>query len=209
MSRILKRKKKIVALFLALVAIMLIGFGLHMNAIIVLAACLAVVVFFFINEYILRKIRKELEPFGVYSEIRNVDYLILGNPLQVADYVPVGSSYVEVCAPNRSYDSTWQLLRHTHSILKDGGTVLMAVDRNRKGFSVFDIPFLHPITIKKYHIERLKKMSHFPIIFALSASIRLAFGRGYSSYNVSQNIPDKLKEFCDARNYKLIFLEKI
>ena len=149
-----------------------------------------------------------LEPFGTYSDVRNVDYLVIGDYCNIRDYVPEGYSYVQITAPNRGYNSAFQILRHTHSILKEeGGTVVMSIGNSRKAFTLFDTQFLHPITIKKYKLEGLCKRSRFPLMFEPIASLRFLWG-GYSAYRFSQDIPVELNVFCKERSYKLIYLEK-
>ena len=61
----------------------------------------------------------QIQPFGAYSEIRNVDVLIIGDMINPCIVVKDGQSYVQIKAPFRNLESCYELVRHTHSILND------------------------------------------------------------------------------------------
>lgn len=212
MSGILRSKKKLTVLIAFIVACLCVA---------ALGACLKLGLVYYVVVYFLmfavaaltfavwRKMKGMSAPFGTFSNIRNVDYLIIGDFCKAKDYVPEGSSYVQVAAPGRGLNSSYQILRHTHSILKEeGGNVVIAIGKSKKDFMIFDMPFLHPITIKKYHLERLRKMSKLTFIFSPIDSIRFLLGGGYSTYVPVQKVDSELASFCAERDYSLICLEK-
>lgn len=209
MSRILKNKKKVAIYAIGLTLSILLMSVLHFRWYMMLMLGILYFLLVFLNEGVCRKMYYMHKPFEVYSEIRNVDYLLIGDFCNADNYVPKESTYVQISAPNRGFNSSYQILRHTHSILKEkGGTVIMAIGNNKKNFMIFDIPFLHNITIKKYNLEGLRVMSRFPFFFAPIDSLRFLWG-GVSKYAPTQNTDEELSRFCKERDYKIIYLEKV
>lgn len=209
LKKLLRKKKKVAAFGALVLLIILAGCALNIKWYGISVACILYFAAASLNELVRKKAERMSKPFGVYSAIRNVDYLVIGGCCNAKDYVPAECSYVQIAAPGRGYHSSFQILRHTHSILKEeGGTIIIAIGKSRNVFTVFDIPFLHPVTIKKYRLERLCRRSKFPLIFAPIASVKFMFGRG-SMYQLLQDVPDELKTFCDERNHKLLCLKEI
>lgn len=210
MSRILKHKKKFFIYLLGLVVCMILLEILIRSIPITLCGCALYLMAAVLNELICRKINRQREPFGINSSIRNVDYLIIGDYCDIEHYVPEGMSHLALFAPGRSYEASFQLLRHTHSILKEeGGTVIMTIGKGKKPFTVFDIPLFHEITIRKYGLQRLQKMSRFPLIAEPLNSLKFLGGGYKNAYISSVDVPSELRTFCDERNYRLIFLKKV
>lgn len=212
MSGVLRSKKKIAVLISFIVACL---------CVVMLGVCLKLGLVFYIVVYFLmfsvaaltfavwRKMKGMSAPFGTFSNIRNVDYLIIGDFCNAEDYVPKGSSFVQVAAPGRGLNSSYQILRHTHSILKEnGGNVVIVLGKSKKEFTIFDMPFLHPITIKKYHLELLKMKSKLTFIFAPLDSVRFLLG-SVSKYSLVQSADAELASFCAERGYSLTCIEKI
>ena len=160
------------------------------------------------------KVRKQKYPFGSYSEIRNVDCLVIGDMISASSVVPSGCNYIQMSAPGRSLKSSFEILKHTSSILKeDGGVVYLIVDiKNRNnGFSVFDIPFFHPVTIRKYNLYDLEKKARYRILFAPIKSMRYVLGVTKNVKNKENKAEDGLYtdigNFCRDRNMKLCVIE--
>ncbi len=212
MSGILKSRKKLAALLclgagaaaLAALGVVLHGGILYYAAVYglmlaVLALCYAV----------RRKMQKIAAPFGSFSPVRNVDYLVIGDCIDPAACVPQGATFVQVAAPDRSRNASYQILRHTHSILKEeGGNVVIAIGRGKADFTLFDMPFLHPITVKKYHLEGKQRMSRLAFLFAPIASIRFLVGRPHA-FRPAEDVDAQLAAFCQERGYTLTCLERI
>ncbi len=182
MSWILKRKKKIV--FCATVAVLFSAlccveyFVWHSSAL-VCATFISLISVALMNRAVLKKMHAAHAPFRPLSRIRNVDFLVIGTFIDARSFIPKGKSFVQIAAPGRGLFSAYQVLRHTHSILKEeGGTVMLAFEKGKDKFTVFDMPFLHPVTVKKYHLEGLKRESRFPMIFAPINSVRSLITRG-------------------------------
>ena len=211
MSRILRYRKKLLIYLLGMIICTVLLQILIKNVFVTVIGCGVFLGLTFLNELVCRKINLQREPFGINSTIRNVDYLIIGDYCEVKKYVPKGKSHIEFFAPGRSYPSAFQVLRHTHSILKEeGGTVIMTIGKGKKAYTVFDIALFHEITIKKYGLQLLKIMSRFPLFAEPLDSIRFLAGRGIqSTYIFWEDVPSELRIFCDERNYKLILLKKV
>jgi hypothetical protein len=179
------------------------------------AACMAFLFLMVIYNNILQnKIRKQKKPFGPYSEIRNVDCLVIGDMISASSVVPSGCKYIQISAPGRSLKSSFEILKHTSSILKeDGGEVYLIVDIKNKnnGFSVFDIPFFHSVTIRKYNLYNLEKKTRYRILFAPIKSLRYVLGVTKNVKNKENKAEDGLyadiRNFCRVRNIKLCVIE--
>lgn len=208
MSWFLKNKKKSLFYVAVITVIILLTIIFKIEWYIITSICIFVCFLFLLNECVFNKINKYHIPFLPNSEIRNVDYLVIGEFIDVSKYVPEGCSHVRISAPSRSYNSSWQILRHTHSILKEnGGTVIISAGKSKRDFTIFDVPFLHRITIKKFHLEYLAKLSKFPIFISPIDSLFFLLNNNKSSgkYDVIYP-PEELSDFCRERNYSLIYL---
>lgn len=211
MSRILKHKKKLFVYLSSFMICMILMQVLTKSMLVIAIGCGAFLTIVLLNELICRKIDRQREPFGINSTIRNMDYLFIGDYCDIKKYVPKGMSHIEFFAPERSYQAAFQVLRHTHSILKEeGGTVVITIGKGKKSYTVFDIALFHEITIEKYSLQILKKMSRFPLIVEPLNSLKFLAGRGtHNVYISSEDVPLELKSFCAERGYRLIFLKKV
>ncbi len=215
MPWILSHKKKLVSLFLLFLVIGCFEYFVFQTFAIIFITWLFMLALLFLNWIVLKKMRDEKEPFGTFSQIRNVDFLLIGTLFDAKSFVPEGKSFVQISSPKRGLFSSYQILRHTHSILKEeGGTVVLAFERNRDNFSLFDMPFMHPVTIKKYGLESLKRKSRFPLLFAPVKSLFLIIGGGGGKNSFIQFTDEKNQVysdtavFCKERGYQLIALVK-
>ena len=211
MSRILKHKRKFFIYLSGLVVCMILLKVLTRSIPITFFGFVLYLMATGLNELVCRKINRQRDLFGINSSIRNADYLIIGDYCDTKAYVPEGMTHIELFAPGRSYEAAFQILRHTHSILKEeGGTVIITIGKGQKSYTVFDIVFFHEITIKKYGLQRLKKISHFPLIAEPINSLKFLVERDKkNTYISTEDAPSELRSFCDERNYRLIFLKKV
>lgn len=151
----------------------------------------------------------ELKPFGTYSMVRNVDLLIIGDLFDPSDILRNGQSYVQIAAPGRTMEAAFELLRHTHSILNDEtgkSEIVLAICRknlNKCNFSVWDVPFFHRITVERYRLQILRRMSKVPIIIDLCGTIRLFLGKKSKSYIEESCGRQDVEAFCRERGYNL------
>lgn len=205
MSGILKKVGKRKAACAAVLTVGALCFfaGLYVVGALVIAAL-------WLNEAAVRRIRAQLEPFGARSRVRNVDYLLIGDMCRPEDIVPAGKSYVQIAAPGRSLAACYEILRHTHSILKeDGGCAVLAVqDKNsdKKSYSVFDVSFFHTVTVTKLCLERLSKWRSFPVLLAPWRTMRFLIGWKRDGWHRAA-CPDRgIERFCVERNIELRYM---
>ena len=213
MSRILNKickevaenkKKSIFAM--AIAVLMVISFFVQFYILSVLMAAGLVCVF--LNEAVVRRNRKQRQPFWSRSGIRNIDMLIIGEPCVITEYVRGGYSYVALTAPGRTLSSSYEILRHTFSILTENSpTVVITVKKKNieGGFSGFDIPIfkLSPITVKKLKLESLERKERFLLIFYPIRSIEKLLNIKKKFSEPMINIPQEILDFCEERNLNL------
>lgn len=173
MSRILKKLKQPKQFFLlSFIAIEFICFLLGFYI-----ACVIIFVFCIMNLIIVSKMRKECAPFNAMSKIRNVDYLVIGDQCKIKEIVPIGKTYVQIAAPGRSFTSSFEILRHTFSILKDNGGVVVIVGKkkSKEKYTIFDLPYFHQVTLKRLGLQRKRILTYIPIIISPIKSIKILF----------------------------------
>lgn len=178
----------------------------------VIAICIAFLIAFLIcNDMIKKKQNKQRIAFGIYSDIRNVDCLVIGDIVNLTNIIPIGRSFIQITAVGRSLEASYEILKHTSSILREnGGEVYLVTDENiqREKFSVFDIQWLHPITILKYNLFHLERKTRFPLFFAPVKSLRFLLNIYKSGQILESQLPDdnlftEIAGFCQARDFKL------
>lgn len=177
---------------------------------IMIIAILLLVLLFFINRSAVKKILLQKKPFENGGNIRNVDYLIIGDMIEPTSVIPANKSFVQIKAPNRSLKASFEILKHTSSILdEDNGNVIIAVKNieTENPFSVFDIPFFYYLTIKKFGIEKKLKFSHFPLIVKPFLTIKLIFNICKKNWNESRCPDEEILLFCLERNINLKYYE--
>lgn len=165
-----------------------------------------------INVAVLKKMYKQKMPFEPTSKIRNIDYLVIGDMCRTEHIVPAGKTCLQIMAPSRSLYASYEIMRHTFSILRDfeGGGILVLAVRDKyaekHNFSLFDIPFLHPVTIRKLGLARLARQTRLPLLFAPVRSLRFLLNLRRRTY-IHGPCPDRaISEFCKERNIELIYL---
>lgn len=170
MSGILKHKK--LCIIVAIIVVLEV-FVLFWVKKISLAAGLLVLEFLFLVlffwDYKVHRIMcSQMKPFKAGNKIRNVDCIIIGELCKPEAVMPENAkTFVQIKDPGISENGSFEILRRTHSILKDQGTVIIALEKKnleKQSIGISDTYFLHDITIKEYGIEnkaRLKKLLFF------------------------------------------------
>ena len=197
--------KKKAALALA-VMMMLAALPMCMGNVFTLSLWVAAAAMMLINFLAVIKNRRQAAPFNPKSEIRNVHTLIIGDMID-PEITGTTGDFVQIFAPGRSLQSCIEILRHTHSILddkKDDSCVIFAVKKgNDYGFSVWDIPFFHTITIRKYGLGKLNRLRRFPALICPIIAILMTLGIKRRDYRESFALTDEALKFCRERGYKL------
>ena len=164
-----------------------------------------------INVAVLKKMYEQKMPFEPTSKIRNIDYLVIGDMCRTEHIVPAGKTCLQIMAPSRSLYASYEFMRHTFSILQNsGGGILVLAVRDKyaekQNFSLFDIPFLHPVTIRRLGLARLARQTRLPLLFAPVRSLRFLLNLRRRTY-IHGPCPDRaISEFCKERNIELIYL---
>lgn len=172
------------------------------------ALCFAALIFGAVNIAVWMKSRDGIQYFSPSSKVRNIDCLLIGDMCCPDDIIPENKSYIYISAPGRSLKSSFEILRHTFSILKeDGGEAVIAIQKGNmeKDISLFDIPFfeLSPVSIKRLHLEGLKRKKVLPLLFAPVKSLQILLGKKYKSIREIRLVPPEIEDFCKERNISL------
>jgi hypothetical protein len=203
-----KKRAVCLMLFLAAIAIFVFLFPKLMWLAIIVTLLSGVI--YFLNCYVVRKIQLQKAPFQINGSIRNVDYLLIGDMIDSEKVIPQGKSSVQIKAPNRSLFGAFEILKHTSSILdEDNGNVIIAVKNSelKNQFSVFDIPFLYNLTIKKYGIEKYTKLAKVPFLINPFLSIKLLLNICTKNWEEKECPDADIISFCDERNIHLMYFE--
>ncbi len=203
-------KKRIICIIVILAVIIICILFIPRIAPFILVLLLIALVFYYVNHCAVRIINSQKAPFQNYGKIRNVDYLIIGDMIDLNSIVPSDKKYVQIKAPNRGLNASFEILKHTSSILdEDNGNVIFAVKRTQceNKFSVFDVPFLHTLTIKKYGIEKLALLSKFPFFVKPFSTLTLLFNVFNKNWKEIKCPNKEIIRFCDERSFKLKYYE--
>ena len=170
---------------------------------------LTVFIFIYCNSKVINIIKCQYKDFSSTSKVRNIDCMVIGDMINPFFLVKEGVSFIQIYAPGRGFLSDYEIIRHTHSILKDGGVIYIPykMKYTNNGLSIFDYPILHPITIEKYKIGQKNKQSKYPIIYHLISSIKILFQIQAKRGFLRENIDERIDKFCSERGYKVIYVE--
>ncbi len=190
-----KKAAAAVLLILLIIAVLLF-FRMFVLAAITIAAVI-------VNEFTVRKMNKQKDPFWKYSKIRNVDFLVIGdiNPKAVQSLSESGRT-ISIFLPGCTLAGAYEVLRHTFSILKEsGGTAVLVVRKKnveRIGYSPFEISFFHPVTVNRLGLIQAKYALKLPILFAPIKSLLFLSGlKGVK--NASEHCNKEISGFCAER----------
>lgn len=203
-------KKKLLCIVMALCGAIGCGGLFPQYLPVMIIAVLLLILFFILNRSAVRKLLRQKKPFEIGGKIRNVDYLIIGDFIDPASVVPTDKTYVQIKAPNRSLTASFEILRHTSSILdEDHGNVIIAVKNinKKKPYSVFDIPFLYDLTMKKLGLGKMNQFANFPLLVNPLSTIKFILNYQIRNWKES-SCPDKeIDLFCEERNINLKYFE--
>lgn len=199
-------KLHIVCVILLLVAMLLFAMKMYTVSAMLILGIMYIYFTIFIYKVTLRKSEMQNMVFSPQSKVRNVQYLIIGDMYKAEE----NGESVQIFAPERGLEACYEILKSTHSILKDnGGIVVIALKKRnvkKRGYSIFDMPFFHHITLERMRLEgsipkqSIKHVMLHPIIYLIFAlDIKC---KGYKERNISEDV---ISKFCDDRGYKLIF----
>ena len=144
------------------------------------------------------------------SSPRNFDYLVIGDSCNTEDLVPKNSRSICFLAPARTTEASFLIFKHVFSLLKEnGGHVVFVVKRKNifsKGITLFDVPFLHPVTIQRLALRSLLKKSRFPLIFSPLLSVKFLLGARQKRKLCREAFPlTEIEAFCKERKISADF----
>lgn len=172
---------------------------------------LLLVILYFLNWKVRRKneaIRSVLSLSP--SSPRNFDYLVVGDFCNTEDLVPKNARSICFLAPERTTEASFIIFKHIFSLLKEnGGHVFFVVNRKNvfsKKITVFDVPFLHPVTIQRLGLRPLLKKSRFPLIFCPLLTAKFLLRARHNMKLCREAFPQtEIEEFCKVRKITAVF----
>ena len=189
MSGVLKKHKKlfIVGILILILECLMAAVGFFWP--IFMIADIIGCCFLCVDYKVYKMFYSQMKPFEQRSIVRNVDYLVIGEP--GINIVPDGSSSVAIKVPNVSEEGAYQILRRTHSILKQNGNVIIMLDKKnvgKKNVGLIETIFLHPLTIQELNLDKLQKLKRLVLFFKPKESCRLLLGLKHENF-----VPQKIR----------------
>lgn len=161
-----------------------------------------------IEKRVIRKLKDSASVFTPQSEIRNVNRLVIGDQLKMDQLA--GDETIYICAPQRTLTSSFMILKHTHSILRDDGMGEVCIVVRRKNlrkaeYSVFDTAYFYYTTIKMYKLQALQEKARHPFLNQPIRSLQFLLNLRCTKAIETDVLDEEIKEFCEERGYKLRF----
>lgn len=158
------------------------------------------------NSFVRKKIY-EKNP-GTFSESRrNFDVLIIGEMFNVKEIISNDKTYLQFDAPNRTLFASFLILQGKFSWLCEGRGKCIIICRKcnekKKKVSMFDIPFLHSIIIKKYGLKRQQVELYYPLIFHPLQVLKYLLGMNNNMSFVEKCPLSEIEDFCAQRDIEL------
>ena len=158
------------------------------------------------NRYVQNKI-KDKNPKTFTEKRRNFDVLVIGEKYDVTGIIPEGKTFLQFDAPNRTLFASFLILQGKFSWLKEdwGKCVIISRKDNerKRDISMFDIPFLHVITINKFKLHRQQTELKYPLLFHPLQVMAFFFGRKYNTSSVEKCPLQEIEDFCAQRDIEL------
>lgn len=206
MLRLLKsHKETCLAALLCLATVISCILGVH--------ACIPIIIFLvalelFINE----RARGILDEQTSYAygkkQVRNVDYLIIGDMADTGDICDKGKKTVCIMAPSRSLEGSFWVLKRMFSLLdeRSGKAIIIVKEKNikKQGVTLFEYSFLSPVYRNILKVHYLGKRRKNPFLYSPIRSFELVCGIKHKS--VKTGCLDKsIEEFCRVRGIDIEF----
>ncbi|MBQ9204532.1 MAG: hypothetical protein IJ155_09855 [Prevotella sp.] len=158
------------------------------------------------NQYVQNKIKAK-NPNTFTEKHRNFDLLVIGEKYDVTSIIPEGKTFLQFDAPNRSLFASFLILQAKFSWLNEGKGKCIIICRKRneesRSVSIFDIPFLHVITINKYKLRRQQSELKSPLLSHPLQVMNFFFGRKYDNSSVERCPLKEIEDFCAQRDIEL------
>lgn len=203
MIKPLSQKKKFAILF-SLVLLLTI---ILVNQLEVYIAFLFIALFLIVNHIVYIKIAYNATHLFTTLD-RNYKYLVVGDWCNIEELVK-GDKFISFLSPEkRSPHTILELVRRLYSLLDEETGILIIVLNEeyslKKRFSVFDIPFLHEITLKANGIGWMKYAVRLPLLFSPCKSFMLFQDKKVCFKEIECPFPE-ITRFCNDRGIHLKF----
>ncbi len=211
MSRILKlfkKKKVLLEGIIGIAYLISLAYDLYKGSFFYSIIVLGILILSLLNLYVSKKIYYQAQPFSSRCTVRNVQYLLIGDLCQPDNFIPTGSTYIQIAAPGRSLKACYEILRHTFSILDEGNAHVIFVIRKKyfsKKYTLFDYPLflLSPISVKRLGLTKDIWKLNIPIFAAPIKSLEYLINlKGHYKYPLL-SLPSEITAFCKERNISL------
>lgn len=145
---------------------------------------------------------------GTFTENRrNFDVLVIGDMYNVDGIVPKEKMYLQFDAPDRTLFASFLILQCKFSWLREGAgkCIILCKKENEKKrrISMFDIPFLHKIIVKKYRLGRQQTQLNYPLLFHPIQVSRFLSEKKYNKSSIEKCPLSEIEDFCRQRNIEL------
>lgn len=144
------------------------------------------------------------------KKVRNVDYLIIGDMVDLSDVYGKGKKVVSIMAPNRSLECSFWVLKRMFSLLDEkSGKVIIAVKENnikKRGITLFEYSFLSPIYRNILEVHYLEKHRKYPFFYSPIKSFKMVCGIGVKRKSDKVDCLDNnIENFCLERGLNVEF----
>lgn len=133
---------------------------------------------YILNKATLRKIAENTIRLSPGRKIENIDALIIGDLVSKKRLERLNiecENPMVVCAPGRSLDSSFLILKHLTSRLENQGKVII-IDRNsKKDTTLFDYPYWS-LTTKLARGFKYDKICRYPAVYKLIRAVKYMGG---------------------------------
>lgn len=210
MPRILKNNAKKIAIIFILIIFESLMLCWQRKLLVLVAALIIdlILIGIMLNKYITKKyILGQLQDLNSRSHVRNVDYIIIGEPVRICDLnLNPDKTFIQVSIPGIYEGGVYQILRKIHSILKNEGEVIIALkEKHLNDFRIRPIETLYmlDLTIKQIGLKKTSKLAKFVLFiqpidcFKLLMNVKV---KGFKEINRPDSI---ITNFCEERDYSI------
>lgn len=135
---------------------------------------------------------------------RNYDILVIGDIFWF-DYDFEKKKVLSIAAPGRTFYASVLILERLHSLLKEGqGRVIFVIKKKnliKRRISVFDLPFLHEVTLRNLGINKKKRLKY-PFLYEPLNSLKWVGSSKKMSMIEKTTYNMEIDAFCKERNIK-------
>lgn len=142
------------------------------------------------------------------NQVRNVDYLIIGDMTDIGDICDKEKKTVCIMAPDRSLEGSFWILKRMFSLLDEesGKAIITVKEKNikKQGVTLFEYAFLSPVyrnILKVHYLERRRK---YPFFYSPVRSLKMICGIKHRSIKTGC-LDNSIEDFCRIRGIDVEF----